>query len=75
MDIDKFLKKNFNKFHLIGVLSGVGLSMIYWTKAGRYTDNILKSSPVLMAIWGILIGYVLFDLMFNAKKRKDGTEK
>ena len=70
MSMNDFLKKNFNKFHIIGVLFGVTFSVIYWMKVGRFSDNFLKSSPLLMTIWGILIGYILFDLMFNAKNRK-----
>ena len=65
----EFLKKNFNKFHIIGILLGVGFSMVYWAKVGRFSENFLKNSPMLMAIWGMLTGYVLFDLMFNAKNR------
>ncbi len=74
MDINKFIKKNLNKFHFIGMVLGVGLSMIYWAKAGRFSDNMLKNSPFLMAIWGILVGYIMFDLIFNAKNRKDEEE-
>lgn len=67
--MDEFLKKNFNKFHIIGIVFGVFFSMVYWAKVGRFSDNFLKSSPVLMTIWGVLVGYFLFDLMFNAKNR------
>ncbi len=69
--MNDFLQKNLNKFHIIGIIFGVTFSMVYWAKVGKFSDNFLKSSPVLMAIWGILIGYILFDLMFNAKNRKD----
>lgn len=68
--MNNFLQKNFNKFHIIGIIFGVTFSMVYWAKVGKFSDNFLKSSPVLMTIWGILIGYILCDLVFNAKNRK-----
>jgi len=53
---------------------GVGLSMIYWAKSGHLSDNWLKNSPVMMAIWGLLVGYILMDLVFNARNRKNKDE-
>ena len=41
-DINSFLKKNFNKFHFIGMFAGVILSLLYWYKAGQFSDNPLK---------------------------------
>lgn len=64
-------EKNFNKYHIIGVVLGVLLSVVYWAKSGRFTDNFLKNSVILMIVWGILVGYITFDLVFNAKNRKD----
>lgn len=69
--MNDFLKKNFNKYHIIGVVLGVLLSVVYWAKSGRFTDNFLKNSVILMIVWGILVGYITFDLVFNAKNRKD----
>ena len=73
--MNDFLKKNLNIYHIIGMVLGAGLSMIYWMKAGQFSDNILKKSPVLMAIWGILTGYILCDLVFNSQKRKEAEKK
>jgi len=70
-----FLKKNLNIYHIIGMVVGVGLCMIYWAKAGRFSSNFLKSSPILMAIWGLLVGYLLCDLMFNANNRRKEDKK
>lgn len=70
MEMNDFMKKNLNKFHVCGIVFGVAFSMVYWAKEGRFSDNFLKNSPILMAIWGILIGYILCDLVFNAKNRK-----
>lgn len=71
---DKFLKDNLNGFHIAGILTGAGLSTAYWAKAGRFSDNVLKSSPVLMTLWGILVGYILFDFVYRAIRRKDRDE-
>lgn len=70
-DMNDFLRKNLNKYHIIGVILGVGLSVVYWFKSGRFSDNFLKSNLILMIIWGVLVGYITFDLVFNAKNRKD----
>ncbi|MBR4135498.1 MAG: hypothetical protein IKU03_03695 [Bacteroidales bacterium] len=70
-----FWKKNFNKYHIISIVLCVGLSMIYWVKAGQFSDNFLKKSPVLMVIWGVLTGYILCDLVFNSQKRKEDENK
>ena len=68
---EDFIKKNLNIFHIIGMVLGVGLSMVYWAKSGQFSDNILKKNPYLMALWGILTGYILCDLVFNSQKRKE----
>lgn len=73
-DINRFIKRNFNIYHIIGIVFGTTFSMVYWVKTGRFSDNFLKSSPILMAIWGLLLGYVTFDLIFNARERKDKEE-
>lgn len=70
----EFFKKNMNKYHIIGIIFGVFFSMVYWIKVGRFSDNFLKKSPVLMVVWGLLMGYILFDLFFNAKNRKDRND-
>ena len=70
-NMNEFLKKNFNWFHIVGMVVGCGLSMIYWAKSGQHSDQILKSNPFLMALWGILTGYILMDLVVNARTRKD----
>lgn len=69
--MNDFLKKNFNWYHIIGIVICVGFSMMYWVKRGQFSDNFLKSSPVLMIIWGILVGYITADFLFNAKNRND----
>jgi len=71
MDAKDFFKKNCNIYHIIGMVLGGVLAAIYWAKAGHLSDNVLKNSPILMPIWGILVGYITFDLIFNAKNRKN----
>lgn len=73
-DINRFVKNNFNIFHIIGMVLGVGFSMIYWAKSGHLSDNILKNNPYLMALWGLLVGYIVMDMVFSARKRKNKEE-
>lgn len=71
MDTKEFFKKNCNVYHIVGMVFGAVLAAIYWARAGHLSDNVLKNSPVLMPIWGVLVGYITFDLIFNAKNRKN----
>lgn len=71
MEPKDFFKKNFNVYHIIGMILGAILAAIYWAKAGHLSDNVLKNSPILMPLWGILVGYITFDLIFNARNRKN----
>ncbi len=73
-DINRFIKNNFNLSHIIGMSIGVAFGLVYWYKKGQFSDNILKNSPILMTIWGLLVGYILMDLVFNARKRKNEEE-
>ena len=74
MEPKEFFKKNCNVYHIIGMLSGALFAAIYWAKAGYRSDNILKNSPILMPFWGVLVGYITFDLVFNSKNRKSKQE-
>ena len=69
-----FWKKNFSWMHIVAMAVGLLLSLLYWYKAGQFSDNILKKSPILMAIWGLLIGYILIDLVKSSKDRQDKNE-
>lgn len=68
---DDFWKKNLTWLHVAAMAVGVLLSLLYWYKSGQFSDNILKKSPVLMAIWGLLTGYILIDLVKSSKKRSE----
>ena len=70
----EFLRKNLNLYHLIGIILFVALSVFYWYKAGQYNDNVLQNNLFLMIIWGILVGYLLADMVNNAMKRKKEEE-
>lgn len=70
----EFLRKNLNLYHLIGIILFVALSVFYWYKAGQYNDNVLQNNLFLMIIWGILVGYLLADMVSNAMKRKKEEE-
>ena len=73
-DINRFIKNNFNWYHILGMVLCVGLSMVYWAKKGQFSDNWLKNSPIMMTIWGLLVGYILMDMVFSARKRKNEEE-
>lgn len=66
-----FFKRNFTWFHIIGMMVGIVLSLLYWYKSGQFSDNILKKSPVLMAVWGVLTGYILIDLVLSSSRKKE----
>ena len=40
MEPKDFFKKNFNVYHIIGMVLGAVLAAIYWAKAGHLSDNI-----------------------------------
>ncbi len=69
-----FWRKNLSWMHIAAMAVGLLLSLLYWYKAGQFSDNILKKSPILMAIWGLLIGYILIDLVKSSKDRQDKNE-
>jgi cobalamin synthase len=69
-----FWKKNFTWMHLVAMAVGLLLAMLYWYKAGQFSDNILRKSPVLMALWGLATGYILIDLVRSSKNRQDKNE-
>ena len=70
----EFLKKNFNLYHLIGMILFTFLAVLYWYKSGQFSDTILKNNILLMIIWGLLVGYITADMVSNAMKRKDNQE-
>ncbi len=70
----EFLKKNFNLYHLIGMILFTVLAVLYWYKSGQFSDNILKNNILMMTIWGLLVGYLTADMVSNAIKRKDNQE-
>lgn len=66
-----FWKKNLTWLHVAAMAVGVLLSLLYWYKSGQYSTNILRKSPILMAIWGLLTGYILIDLVKSSKNRNE----
>ncbi|MDR3047953.1 MAG: hypothetical protein LBU51_10180 [Bacteroidales bacterium] len=68
--IKSFFKMNFSILHVVGIIIGIILSLLYWYKKGQFTDNILKNNVYLIAIWGGLVGYVVFDLVKSALKKR-----
>ena len=68
-DFKSFLKNNFTIYHIIGMVAGVVLSVVYWYKSGQFSDNILKNNLALIILWGLLVGYITFDLIRNSAKK------
>lgn len=68
-----FWKKNLTWMHLAAMALGMVLALLYWYKSGQFSDNIMKKSPVLMALWGVLTGYILIDLVKSSKNREDNS--
>ena len=60
--------------HLAAMAVGLLLAMLYWYKSGQFSDNILRKSPVLMALWGLATGYILIDLVRSSKNRNEKNE-
>lgn len=60
--------------HLVAMAVGLLLAMLYWYKAGQFSDNILRKSPILMALWGLATGYILIDLVKSSKNRSEKNE-
>ena len=72
--ISDFWKKNLTWMHLVAMAVGLLLAMLYWYKAGQFSDNILRKSPILMALWGLATGYILIDLVKSSKNRSEKNE-
>jgi hypothetical protein len=68
-NLKEFIKKNFTIYHLIGILVGLGLSLLYWYISGKNSDQILKNNPYLVSLWGMAVGYITFDFVRGAIKR------
>lgn len=69
--MENFIKKNFNFYHIIGIIIFVAIAVLYWLKKGQFSDNFLQNNLVLMIIWGLLVGYITADLVKNAINRQD----
>lgn len=67
----EFFKKNLSWFHIVGIVLGCGLSILYWYKQGQFTENVLKNNIFLISIWGIVLGYITFDLIKSALNKKN----
>ncbi len=65
----EFLKKNLTIYHIIGIIFGVTMSTIYWWKVGQFTNYFLKNNIFAITIFGILVGYITFDLIINSIRK------
>lgn len=65
----QFIEKHMNWYHLSGMVFGLIISFFYWSKAGKFSDYILKNNIFLISLFGIALGYITFDLIISALKR------
>jgi len=67
--MNQFLKKNVRWYHILGMVLGLFLSIIYWQKVGKYSDYILKNNIFLIISFGLSLGYISFDLIMSSLRR------
>jgi mannose/fructose/N-acetylgalactosamine-specific phosphotransferase system component IIC len=68
----EFFKKNLTIYHIIGIIITVTMCIIYWWKVGKFTDYFLKNNIFAISIFGIVLGYISFDLIINSiRKNKE----
>ena len=65
----QFFKKNVRWYHILGMVLGLFLSIIYWQKVGKYSDYILKNNIFLIISFGLSLGYISFDLIMSSLRR------
>jgi uncharacterized membrane protein len=65
----EFFKKNLTIYHIIGIILAVTMSIIYWWKVGQFTNYFLKNNIFAITIFGILVGYITFDLIINSIRK------
>ncbi len=71
----EFLKKNLTIYHVFGIILGLTLSTIYWWKAGQFTNYFLKNNFFAISIFGILVGYISFDLIISSIRKNRENRK
>lgn len=68
--IREIMKNYFTSFHIIGIVLGLLLSLLYWYKLGRYSDNIFRNNIFIILTLGILIGYFFFDIINTTRNHR-----
>ena len=71
---DSFWAKNFTLINIIGMILGLLFSLLYWWKKGQFSDSIIKNNIFVISLWGILMGYVTFDLIKSGLKKTNKKE-
>jgi H+/Cl- antiporter ClcA len=70
----KYIKKNI--FMIAGIIVGIIGGFLYWKFVGCTTGTCpLKSNPLLMSIYGALIGGLLGNVIQDIFKKKTVVEK
>jgi len=67
VNIVELIKKN--KSYVIGGIIGAAGGYLYWYKVGCSTGTCpITSSPVMSTLWGLLLGALLFSIIFPNRK-------
>jgi hypothetical protein len=62
------IKKNW--FYFVGGIVGAAGGFLYWYKVGCSTGTCpITSSPIMSTIWGMLLGSLLFSIVFVKNKK------
>lgn len=64
-----FFSEHFNLGHIVGMILCALLAILYWYKAGRFSEFIIKNNLILTILWGLGVGYVAMDLVISSWRR------
>jgi len=68
--IVSLIKKNW--FYLVGSIIGAIGGYLYWRYVGCSTGTCpITSSPIISTIWGMILGGLLFGMIFVKNKNKN----
>lgn len=65
----EFFRRNFTGIHIGSMLLFTVMAILYWYLSGRYSEYFFKNNVVLVAIWGIIVGWITGDFIWNAQKK------
>lgn len=68
----KFLSKN--KIVIYATIIGTALGFLYWQQWGCENGCTLKSSPLIMSLYGAFFGYAIGGWIQQLKNKKNNNE-